>query len=62
MSVLQMYVEQLEKLRAEPFRMGLPEEIQQIKNHIKTLPKTDQIWDGDLGVYEKVKQEEYWDL
>jgi hypothetical protein len=55
--VLEAYERQLRKLEAEPFRMGLPEEIAKIKAHIKTLlPDPKGEWDGDLGCYDKTEE------
>lgn len=57
-TAIELYREQLKKLKALPFEMGLPEEIERISNHIKTLESAAVAkelasrWDGDLGVYD----------
>ncbi len=67
--VLNAYRDHLKKLKALPFEMGLPEEIERVSKHIKKLEQkaiNDEKasrWDGDLGCYDAPKQEtEHIDL
>jgi antitoxin component of RelBE/YafQ-DinJ toxin-antitoxin module len=67
--VLQLYRQQLAKLKSLPFEMGLPEEIERISNHINTLEREAKEkelasrWDGDLGAYDPPKDDiEHIDL
>ena len=56
--VLNAYRAHLTKLKAMPFEMGLPEEIERVSKHIEALEKKakdDELasrWDGDLGAYD----------
>ena len=52
-NVISKYQEQLRKLESSPFQVGLPEEIEKLKAHIKTLlSDPNGMWDGDLGCYD----------